>query len=111
MRLLIVLLAIAGCATPLPAEVPKEAGAAAIARYGECISDAANRMDDGVSDATTIAIAADMACAESSQLVTDTFGASQSTPYAKDAFAKDIRGEKLGFATSIVVGVRNGTIH
>lgn len=111
MRLLIVLLALGGCATPLPAEVPRETGRAAVSEYGDCIMEAAPLVDDNVSDAFTIAIAADAACAESSQAITDTYSSTQQNVYSKAIFARELRRQKLGYAASIIAGVRNGTIH
>lgn len=99
-----------GCVTTRAPEATDQEKHTATVANELCLRNAAQRLDDGKSDATTIAIAMFSACTieymHKVHVYTQVFG---DDPVARQAFAERQRPDQIALATSIVLEQRAAT--
>jgi hypothetical protein len=103
--LAVILLLSTGCQSSQPAsEAAKELATNA---YVDCLYTAAAKMDDGTSDAMTVALAIKPLCAsEFAQFVK--LSGSHLSPYGQRIFEKLERNSQLEYGTAVVLNRRKG---
>jgi hypothetical protein len=97
-----------GCVTTTAPQATDEEKQAATTAMIVCLRNAAHRLDDGKSDATTIAIAMNSACTIEYLHQVDVYlQFVGDDPVARQAFADRHRPDEIALATSIVLEQRN----
>lgn len=103
----IMFLVLTGCLSNQQESVSEEAKQQAMKAYMDCLHAAAAKMDDGKSDAMTVAMAIKPLCAgEFAQSVK--LSGSDLSPYARNLFEQRVQGSQIELGVVAVLDQRKG---